>query len=83
MNNSNAFEKCLTDIINDYIETFHIKEPIIPEYRIVEDIAKEYLTLRPDILESSSISIESLNTYNGFTVPPKKIDGAFVVLIKS
>lgn len=81
MNNSNAFEKCLTDIINDYIETFHIKDPIIPEYRIVEDIAKEYLTLRPDILESSSISIESLNTYNGFTVPPKEIDGAFVVLI--
>lgn len=81
MNNSKAFEEYLIDIIHDYINTFIDTEFIIPNYRIVEDIASEYLSLRPDVLEKSSASIESLSGYNGFAVPPKEIDGTFIVLI--
>lgn len=81
MANPISFEDIFSNIICDYFGTYDIREPIVPDYRIVEDIASEYLTLRPDILERSSASVESLSAYNGFAVPPKKVGGIFTVLI--
>lgn len=81
MSNSKSFEEIFSDIICDYFDTFGGNEPVIPDYQIVEDIANKYLDLRPDVLEKSAVSVESLNSYNGFAVPPKEIDGTFTVLI--
>lgn len=81
MSNSNSFEGIFSDIIYDYFNTFVPVEPVIPDYRIVEDIASEYLALRPDVLAKSDASVESLSAYNGFAVPPKEIGGIFTVLI--
>lgn len=81
MSNPNSFEEIFSGIIRDYFDTYPTASPVIPDYRIVEDIASEYLSLRPDVLAKSSVSVESLSAYNGFAVPPKEIDGIFTVLI--
>lgn len=81
MSNPNPFEEIFSGIICDYFDTYPVAAPVIPDYRIVEDIASAYLALRPDILERSSATIESLSANNGFAVPPKKVGGIFTVLI--
>lgn len=81
MSNPNSFEEVFSGIICDYFDTYPAASPVIPDYRIVEDIASEYLSLRPDVLEKSSASVESLSAYNGFAVPPKAIGDTFTVLI--
>lgn len=81
MSNPNSFEEIFSSIICDYFDTYPAASPVIPDYHIVEDIASAYLSLRPDILEKSSSSVESLSAYNGFAVPPNEIGGTFTVLI--
>lgn len=83
MNEPNPIEEFFASVLSDYITTFGIAEPIIPNYRIVESIGEEYIALRPDLIENSATTIESLNHYNGFAVPPKKVGGQFTVLINS
>lgn len=78
---SNLLENIISNIIYDYFDTFAIKKPIIPVYKIVEDIATEYLRLRPNILNQSPNIVEVLNRYNGFAIPPQKVGGEFTVLL--
>ena len=70
-------------VLLDFFATYNISAPIVPSYEIVSDIARAYLNLRPDVLEKSSVSIEELNRYNGFTVPPKTLYGTFTVLLNA
>lgn len=81
MNSQNAFQEIFSGIVNDYFKTYPTASPVIPDYRIVDDIASEYLRLRPDEANNASSSVEELGKYNGFAVPPKKIDGTFTVLL--
>lgn len=76
-----SFNEFFYQILMDYQDTFRITELVIPDYHIVENLAEKYLSLRPDVLESASVSIEQINQYNGFTIPPKTLDGVFTVLI--
>jgi len=78
---SKSFEEVFYGILSDYFETFEITEPIIPDYRIVEDMASEYLMIRPDVLQRSNVGIDELNQYNGFAIPPQELGGTFTVLI--
>ena len=78
---SNSFEDIFSAILVDCFDFFGTENPVVPEYRIVEDIATEYLALRPDVLQRSSATVDSLSNYNGFAVPPKKVGDVFTVLI--
>lgn len=78
---SDSLQDTFVAIISDFFSTFSIDNPVIPDYRIVDDIADAYLELRPDVLRQSSLSASDLNNYNGFAVAPKKMDGTFTVLI--
>lgn len=78
---SNSLDDIFSAILVDCFAFFGTDNPVVPDYRIVEDIASEYLTLRPDVLERSSASVQSLSEYNGFAVPPKKVGDVFTVLI--
>lgn len=81
MSENQTFEQIFGDILVDYFNTFATGNPVIPDYKIVEDISSAYIELRPDVLQKNSISAETLSKYNGFAIPPKKIDGVFTVLI--
>ena len=78
---SNSLEDIFSAILVDCFAFFGTENPVVPDYRIVENLASEYLALRPDVLERSSATVESLNDYNGFVVPPKKVGDVFTVLI--
>lgn len=81
MSISDSLYDILLEILTDYFDTFSIEQPTIPEYRIVDDIAKEYLALRPDVLKKSYATEDSLNKYNGFAIPPQEASDGFTVLI--
>ena len=51
---SNSLEDIFSAILVDCFAFFGTENPIVPDYRIVEDIATEYLALRPDVLQRSS-----------------------------
>lgn len=78
---SNSLEDIFSAILVDCFAFFGTEKPVVPDYRIVENIATEYLALRPDVLERSSATVELLNGYNGFAVPPKNVGDVFTVLI--
>lgn len=77
----NSIEDIISAILCDCFAFFGVEKPVIPDYRIVEDIASDYVVLRPDVLEHSAASVKTLNNYNGFAVPPQKVGGVFTVLI--
>lgn len=81
MDNSKPFDKMVSDIVNDYFDTYISEEPTMPCYRIVDDIASAYLELKPNMGGNPDANIEKLSAYNGFTVPPNKVGGTFIVLI--
>lgn len=81
MGKQKSFDEYFYGIIADYFDTYKIDNPVVPNYKIVENIADAYLSLRPDVLRKSSVTRKELNQYNGFAVPPREIDGIFTVLI--
>lgn len=77
MSEENPFQEKFTSIISDYIETYSLENPVIPNYQIVENMALAYKALRP----FSTINNTEINSYNGITVAPENVGEEFNVLL--
>lgn len=81
MNNSDL-NKVISDIIVDFYSTFDLT-PVDIKYSIVDDMEKAYVELRPAYAAAHPKAIATANMYNGLTVMPETLDGAFDVLLNA
>ena len=81
MDPENLINNRILSIIDDFFNTVNVRDPVMPSYYIVQNIATEYLILNPNISNPDSSFVKSLNEYNGLMVPPEEINGTFIVLI--
>lgn len=81
-----SVEYSLEDLIKiltyDFFQTFDIK-PVGAAYQIVENISEAYDKIRPGLGNKEPQKLKDLNNYNGLTVPPKSIDGKFIILLNA
>ena len=71
MDPENLINNRILSIIDDFFNTVNVRDPVMPSYYIVQNIATEYLILNPNISNPDSSFVKSLNEYNGLMVPPK------------
>lgn len=72
----------ISDILVDFYMTFDLT-PVDVKYSIVDDMEKAYAAIRPDYATAHPETVATANMYNGLTVMPETLDGAFDVLLNA
>lgn len=77
-----SLEESIKILTDDFFQTFNIN-PVEATIQIVEDISEAYNKIRPELGDKEPQKLKELNNYNGLTVPPKSIDGKFIILLNA
>lgn len=76
-----SIEDIVSSIITDFFQTYSVYNPVIPDYKLVDDMYLAYQELRPDLVEKNPESYNCLNENNGLTVAPFHVGGQFTILL--
>ena len=71
MDPENLINNRILSIIDDFFNTVNVRDPVMPSYYIVQNIATEYLILKPNIINPYSSFVKSLNEYKVLRFPPE------------
>lgn len=80
MNTDNTFQELVINILQDYYSVYNL-QPVDTRYLITDNMAMEYIKLRPDHASNEPEKIETLGSYNGLMVCPTVLEGTFTILI--
>lgn len=78
--NNNKIASIIQSVLCDYSTSCKVAS-FDGQIMIEDDMAKAYLKLRGDLVESGKTNILDIDRYHGLTVQPKDVNGMFTILL--